>query len=386
MAFGNITTLYLPTDANSGSSQWGTDVRKMLDTADTSGGSESGTNHGTGGATQRTFDPYSTTSADLDQTLYGWAVTPSDMNSVAGARRFYPGGDHTVTARFRHSGATAQTGTLYMYVYRVGPSPSRTRTLLGSNTGSVALPALAGTVSGSCTVALPEVIFEPDETIQYSFEFNVSGIIVTGETVFMNAGTFSGITSRIETPKLGVLADTTGSASGSGTADGVSGLVLGTEGTATGTGSASGSMSSTASTTGSASGTSTVDGLGSSVAGTTGTASGTGTAAGLASIVLGTVGTVNIGGGGADWPVVSPTKVVEGAVMHHETGLPVVGATVRLIRDSDGLLCQSDTSGVAGAYSFPRDTSDPYTYHVSADYDDSGTPIQGLTTRGLVPA
>lgn len=104
------------------------------------------------------------------------------------------------------------------------------------------------------------------------------------------------------------------------------------------------------------------------------------------SVVLGTVGTVSIGADTPDWPVTSPTKSVAGTVLHHETGAPVAGATVRLFRVSDSKLVQTDTSGSGGAYSFPRDTNDPYTYVVSADYDDSGTPIHGLTDRGLVPA
>ena len=62
------------------------------------------------------------------------------MNSVTGALRFFPAGSHTVTVRYGHNGATGATGTLSMYVYRVGPSPTFTRTLLGSGTGSVVLP------------------------------------------------------------------------------------------------------------------------------------------------------------------------------------------------------------------------------------------------------
>jgi hypothetical protein len=192
--------------------------------------------------------------------------------------------------------------------------------------------------------------------------------------------------ARSVRPKLGVLADTTGTATGTGAASGTSGKVLGTVGSSTGTGAASGVGASRAATTGTAAGTSSVSGVVSSVAGTVGTAAGSGSATGVGGLVLGTVGTVSIGADTPDWPVSSPTKAVAGTVLHHETGAAVVGATVRLYRVSDGKLCQSDTSGVAGAYSFPRDTDDPYTYFVSADYDDAGTPIHGLTDRGLVPA
>jgi hypothetical protein len=388
VAFGNITLLYIPVAASAGASMWGTDVRKLLDAPGGAADGTSTTVHGTGGATNRTVDPYTASGSDFDQSLYGWAIAPSDMNSVSGARRFYPAGTYGVGLRYGHNGATAATGTLRLYVYRVGPSPSFTRTLLGSASNSVSLPVLAGEVTATCTTGtLAEVIFEPGETIQFSFEFEVAGIPISGRTATFYTGTQSGVVAQIATPKLGVLADTTGTASGSGAADGVTGKVLGTTGSATGLGDATGAMSSTGAMTGSASGSCTVTGLGSSVAGTVGTASGVGTATGLASIVLGTVGTVDIGGGGpADWPVTSPTKTISGTVLHHETGVAVSGATVRLIRDSDGLLCQSSTSDSDGSYSFDRDTDDPYTYHVSADYDDSGTPVQGLTPRGLAPA
>lgn len=382
MAFGNITTLYIPTAANAGSSLWGTDVRKLLSSADSGSDATTITSHGTSGATQRTFDPYSTSSADSDQSLFGWAIQPTDMNSLSGARRFYPAGNHTVTVRMVHSGAISQTGTLYMYVYRVASAASsRTRTLLGSNTASVALPVAAGEVTGTCTVALSEVIFDPDETVQYSFEFNVAGIIVTGETVTFYGGTQTSVVASIATPKLGVLADTTGTATGTGAASGVTGKVLGTVGSSAGTGTASGTGASRAATTGTAAGTSAVSGAASSVAGTVGTAAGTGTATGLMSIVLGTVGTVNVGASTPDFSGSSPTKAIAGVVTRG--GSPTSGATCRLIRDSDGLRCATTTTDGAGLYSFTRDAADPNTYHVEVYVGDT---LHGLTDRNLVPA
>ncbi len=178
----------------------------------------------------------------------------------------------------------------------------------------------------------------------------------------------------------------TGTAAGTSTVTGVLGAIGGMTGTAAGTGTASGVLGATGAMTGTAAGTATVAGLGSSVAGTVGAASGVGTATGLTSVVLGTVGTVSIGADTPDWPVTSPTKAIAGAVLHHETGVVVVGATVRLYRAVDGKLVQTDVSTTGGVYSFPRDTSDPYSYFVSADYDDAGTPVHGLSDRGLVPA
>lgn len=124
----------------------------------------------------------------------------------------------------------------------------------------------------------------------------------------------------------------------------------------------------------------------SSIAGTVGSAAGSASVTGAASVVLGTVGTVSIGADTPDWPATSPTKAIAGSVLHHETGAAVVGATVRLYRVSDGKLVQSSTTTTGGAYSFARDTDDPYTYFVSADYDDSGTQVHGLTDRWLLPA
>lgn len=380
MAFGNITTLYIPTAANAGASQWGTDVRKLLDSADASSDSTTITNHGTSGAVTRQFDPYTTKSADDTTDLFGWAITPTDMNSVTGALRFYPAGNHTVTVRMKHSSATGATGTLYMYAYRVASAASsRTRTLLGSSTASVSLPALAGEVTGTCTVALSEVVFQADETIQYSFKFNVTGVPISGETVTFYGGTQTAVVSKVATPKLGVLADTTGTATGTGAASGATALVLGTVGSSSGTGTATGAASSTAATTGTSAGTGSAAGVASSVAGAVGSASGSGTAAGLASVVLGTVGTASVGAGTPDWPVTTPSKTVAGTAVHHETGALLVGATIRLYRVSDNQYVQQTTTDGSGAWSFARDTSDPYTYRVTVDYDDSGTPIQGVT-------
>ena len=300
MPFGNISTIYIPSAANAGTSQWGTDVRQMLDTADATSDGTTVTGHGTGtGATVRTEDPYtSNTTTDADQSLYGWAVTPTDMNSVAGAKRFYPAGNHVLTTRMTHNGTAASTGTLFMYVYRVSNAAGgRARTLLGNGSVSVSFAAFSASTTVVCTVAMPEVVFEPDETIQYSFELSLPGVAIVGHTAQFWTGTVGGVAARISTPTLGVLADTTGSATGAGDATGESGNILGTSGIANGSTTVSGVASIRADTVGTATGTGTAVGEGSSVAGTVGAANGTGTATGLSSIVRGTIGTVIIGNG-----------------------------------------------------------------------------------------
>jgi hypothetical protein len=86
-----------------------------------------------------------------------------------------------------------------------------------------------------------------------------------------------------------------------------------------------------------------------------------------------------------DWSPNDGTKSIEGFVFFHEPpneGQPVDGATVTLIRDSDGLRITTTTTDPAGHYSFPRDTNDPYTYHVEVRY----TNQQGLSEGGCAPA
>jgi len=349
MAFGNITTLYIPVAADAGSSLWGSDVRKLLDTSTGASDSSTITNHGTStGLVLRTVDPYTNKATDDTQANFGWAITPTDMNSVSGARRFYPDGNHAITVTIGHNGAVAETGTLAMYVYRVGNAAGgRVRTLLGSATATASLPALSGSVIVTATVALAEIIFEPDETIQYSYEFEIEGIVVTGRLVTFWTGSPAGNVVRIDTPKLGVLADTTGTATGAGSATGVTGKVLNTIGSATGLGTATGAMSSTATTTGSASGSVAVAGSGSSVAGTTGIASGSGTATGVLGATGATTGSAS--GTGTATGVLGATGAMTGSAAGSGTATGVLGATAATTGTAAGTVTVTGLgSSVAG--------------------------------------
>lgn len=90
----------------------------------------------------------------------------------------------------------------------------------------------------------------------------------------------------------------------------------------------------------------------------------------------------------ADWPTNDGLKTISGTVLFHEPpneGDHVVGAVVTLIRDSDGLLITTAVTDAAGAYTFPRDSNDPYTYHVEVRYTDVGGDQQGLSQGGCVP-
>ncbi len=212
MAFGNISTFYLPTAANAGASQWGSDVRKLLSSVDASNDETTVTDHGTGANNTRTCDPYTTTTADLTQADYGWAVTPSDMNSVSGARRFFPAGNHTLTIRTNSSQAmTGNFANYVFYIYRVGPAPGRTRTLLGSTTGASFNYGTVPSIRQTQTISVNpgEVILEPDETIQYSLEHTSPGLVITGRLNRHSTGSQGGVDIRIDQPGLATRYDET---------------------------------------------------------------------------------------------------------------------------------------------------------------------------------
>lgn len=207
MAFGAISTLYLPESANAGSSQWGTNVRKLLASADSGTDTSTTTTHGTGGSTVRTDDPYTSQSSDLDQSLYGWAIAPSDMNSIAGAQRRYAAGNHVATTRLVSNSATTGSARITMYAYRVGNAAGgRVRTLLGSINSSV--QSLGNSyLTFTATLSLSEVIFGVDETIQYAIETTCAGV-AGGRTVTFATGTESGNAIRIATPVLETISST----------------------------------------------------------------------------------------------------------------------------------------------------------------------------------
>lgn len=176
----------------------------------------------------------------------------------------------------------------------------------------------------------------------------------------------------------------TGSASGSSSASGVGALTVDIIGNAAGTSSVNGMASDTATFTGSAAGTSSATGVAGGVASTTGNAAGTSSAQAQATKVISTTGHVVIGCL-EDWPDNDEALTISGHVYYHEPpnqGDPVDGASVVLIRDLDGFVVGSELTDVDGLYSFPRGTTDPYTYHVEVRYADQ----QGLSEGGCSPS
>lgn len=84
----------------------------------------------------------------------------------------------------------------------------------------------------------------------------------------------------------------------------------------------------------------------------------------------------------SDWPDNDGLKAISGVVYNHENGSVVSGATVCLVRDSDAYQVGCVVSGVDGTYSFPRDSADPYTYHVVVT---TGS-MQGASESGCAPS
>ena len=298
MAFGNISTLFLNGPVNASALPWGTNVRKLNLASDAAANTTTTTDHGTGAAVSRTVNPFGASTTTGSQPNFGFAVLPADMGGAVGARRYYKPGNHVLSCAGSSSAAvTAADTTLVLTAYRVGVSPTFTRTSLGSassvayNFGAVPNTLLALSVS----LPLPEIVLEVGETLQYSLDVVSAGTVVTGR---INTLRFGAAADGVTFPRLSVLADTTGAATGLGDALGVTGKVLGAVGVASGLGDALGIMGATASTSGAAAGSVTVTGLGSSVAGCIGLAVGSATADGIGGKILGTVGTVDIGGGG----------------------------------------------------------------------------------------
>lgn len=198
-AFPNGTTeLYLPIAANAGTSQWGKDVRKLSSAVETTADDTTICNLGTGGTVTVQCNPYTTNAAVGGASdTFGWAVNPTDMGSLAVAKRRIPAGNHVHTGQVLPNTAfVAEARDIRFIAYRVSSAAAgRVRTLLG--TILTAMPLSGGTITAS--LALPELTFEEDETIQYSFRMEAGGI-ATGRTVQFRTGLASTVNTRITTP------------------------------------------------------------------------------------------------------------------------------------------------------------------------------------------
>lgn len=180
---------------------WGTDVRKLLDTA--AGAIDDTTKADFGTDTSQrtiTFDPYTTRSTVGDaSTNFGWGVNASGsdgMSATSTARRVIPSGVWTFNCRV--SVTVVQTGTgndttqLTAYVYKV--AGDGTRTLQWSQASAAeAVTTITGVgvqLFSWSTASKPELELDADETIHVAFTVTSIGVAVTGQVItFRTQGT-----------------------------------------------------------------------------------------------------------------------------------------------------------------------------------------------------
>lgn len=310
MAFANTGVFYLRSTFTS-AAVGGTRIAALADVADGAGSVTTTTAHTSNAATRRVVIPYQSSSIAAPSSAYGFSINPADMGGAVGARRFFPAGTHTPIF-WAAGGNLLGNNTFRVTAYRVGVSPGFTKTQIGS-TASV---AVGGSLLGalvSIPLVLPEIIFEPGETILYAPDAECNPGVLAGNIsfVFGTGDVTQGNTvSRITTPRLGVLADAVGAATGGSDAVGVPGLVVPATGSSLGACTVDAFAASVATTIGVSQGSSTVDGFAATVAGTIGVAAGTSEAQGRAAAVIGAVGSVDIGGGGGNTTIVRrPTFV-----------------------------------------------------------------------------
>lgn len=313
------TTMYLPIAGSAGASLWGTDVRALRTSADATADTTSICDHGTA-SSRRTVDPFSTSSADGTENAFGFAIDPgtgaAGMGSNATQKRRMLAGNHVATLRLSNSATLGGSGTVHMFAFRVGNAGSgRTRTQLGTSDTAVSFGALGAISTVTCTLALPEVVFDNDETIQYSFEITGPGQAVTGATSTFRTGTDGGVAIKLDFPELRTIVEMTGNvAAGAVSAAAITGKVLPVLGNvAAGAVSASGVLGAIKQTTGNvAAGAVSASASMAAVKAATGNvAAGAVSASAALASVKGMTGAVTIGGGGGGTTVITPLFVFD---------------------------------------------------------------------------
>lgn len=333
MAFANGTTTgYLPIAP--GSSLWGTNVRKVIASADATSDNTTVQNYGTNTGTQtRTVRPMANSAGDADETLFGWGIQSTDMNSVSGAQRMMAAGTHSFIAHVETNSVLGANVTVNFWVYKIGSAAGgRVPTQVAVNSLATTFGAAAtGGSDLTVTASVPEIVFDADETIQWSLEFLSPGVAITGKTSTIYVGTHSaGTQARVTFPALKTVAPTTGSSTGAGSASGVTGKVLGTEGSGSGSATASGSMGSTGGMVGASAGNGTASAVGASIGGMTGSSVGAGAAAGS----LGAVGSMTGSSSGSSDAAASMSSV--GSMTGSAAGLGTVAGSVSSVAGTTG--------------------------------------------------
>ena len=200
------------------------------------------------------------------------------MGSTDTAKRRVPPGQwrmvHTATLP-----SPATLGSLALrnryYVYRVGPAPGYTRSLLFSWLSNTAnAPVLGGAVDfDSLSSSQPEVLLEENETIMvgvYSILEQSSGVLgatVAGNATYRMSASTEPWQLIVPPPGIETVAPTQGSGAGSAAANGLAASAKGTRGASQAVAVAVGELQATAGLVGSAAGASTPQGA---LAGTAG--------------------------------------------------------------------------------------------------------------------
>lgn len=297
MAFGTINAFY--TNGSGGfqsANVGGNRIAKLLASPDATTSTSTQTTHPANSSTRRVVSPYQASANAGPDSTRGLAIDPADMGSVAGALRFFPAGNH-VAHFYATGGNTLGNNTYLLRAYRIGPSPAFAKTQIGGE-ASAAASGLGAAVAVS--LALPEIVFLPGETILWTWDVQTNPGIVAG-TVTISLGTSSAlngsVVARMQTPELGILAKARGAAAGVAAVQGQASIVLPARGASAGVASVQSQASSTAGGQGRAAGVASAQAQGSAVAGVQGRAAGVASVTGQASVVLGAVGTAVVGSG-----------------------------------------------------------------------------------------
>jgi len=286
---------------------WGSDVDHYRET---SPGNATGTqnNHpSSAGTTTITMDPYSTRATTGNATQdYGWAWNADagsdfSMGSTDGAKRWLRAGVWTFRCSIAIPAGGSITGShnviVTAYVYRVGPSPSFTRTLLFS----AASPEQSGGLFGATanynfdSPSQPEYVLEAGETIHVGF--TTTNRQVAGALGATTAGSLpitlnNGGLQVVRVPSLGIgtLGITKGESFGNSTTQAEVTALFSAAGSANGSSQSVGVAGSTSGAVGLSTASAEVDGIGSSTASTIGYSESGSISLGVITNVFSTVG------------------------------------------------------------------------------------------------
>lgn len=346
MPFGDISTFYFVPELECFDQPWGLRVRNLQDTASANSGSDTICRHPSNQTTSRTVRPYITSTAGGSNDAYGWAVRTTDMGSVAGALRAIRAGVHTLTVHIERQ-VVGGNGTFVNFrAYRVAASDAPTpyeRTLLGQV--SPTINNLGGTISLNLT--LPEIVFQPGETIQYGATMQTTaGLLqVNFPWVLGTSGPLQGsVVSRVDHPGLITIAPTRGSSAGAATASALAANALGTRGASQGASAVAGELQATAGLIGSASGIALPQGALAGMATQRGLAAGSaqaeGELAGAAAMVGASEGSAETDG------VLAGTAAQVGSSAGSSEAHGELAGTGGLVGSAEG---DSDASGTVGA-------------------------------------